>query len=76
MTTNPILEEIRRTREKMLAESGGTLEGLVSRLQKAERESGRTVYKPPRTTPNKSQPLISSPGSETSLADSPSMTDK
>ena len=31
---DPILEDLHATRERMLAESGGTLDGLVSRLQK------------------------------------------
>jgi len=44
MTPNPILDEIRETREALLAESGGTLEGLVQRLQHAERESGRVIW--------------------------------
>ncbi len=46
MTTNPILEEIRQTREVLLAESGGTLAGLVERLQREERESGRAFFLP------------------------------
>jgi len=41
MSKNPILDDIRRTREKLLAESGGTLEGLVHRLQAEEKASGR-----------------------------------
>ncbi len=32
MTNNPILDELRETREKLLAEAGGTLEGLVAQL--------------------------------------------
>lgn len=42
---NPILESLRETRERLLAESGGTLTGLVERLQAAERVSGRTVLR-------------------------------
>jgi hypothetical protein len=49
MTKNPILEEIRETREKLLAESGGTLAGLVDRLQAEEKVSGRTVRETQRT---------------------------
>ena len=40
---NPTLEEIRETRERLLRESGGTLAGLVERLQAEERASGRTM---------------------------------
>ena len=46
MTKNPILDEIRETRERLLAESGGTLAGLVDRLQAEEKASGRTIRKP------------------------------
>ena len=42
-TKDPVLEEIRETRERLLKESGGTLAGLVERLQAEERASGRTV---------------------------------
>jgi hypothetical protein len=40
---NPILESIREAREQLLAESGGTLAGLVERLQAEEQVSGRTI---------------------------------
>ena len=43
MSKNPILDELRETREQLLAESGGTLEGLVNRLQADERASGRMI---------------------------------
>ena len=43
MMKNPILESIRETRELLLAESGGTLTGLVDRLQAEERASGRII---------------------------------
>ena len=46
---NPILESIRETREKLLAECGGTLTGLVARLQAEEMASGRTIREIPRT---------------------------
>lgn len=46
MNPNPILEEIRLTREEMLAKAGGTLAGLVAQLQQDERHSGRTVLAP------------------------------
>ena len=39
MTKNPILDELHKTRERLLAEAGGTLEGLVAKLQQDERAS-------------------------------------
>jgi hypothetical protein len=44
-----ILDELHAIREQLLAESGGTLEGLVARLQKEQRESGRIIMKSRRT---------------------------
>ncbi len=41
MKTNPILDELRETRERLLAEAGGTLDGLVAQLQRDERRSDR-----------------------------------
>ena len=41
MTKNPILDELRETRERLLAEAGGTLDGLVAQLQRDERRSDR-----------------------------------
>jgi hypothetical protein len=46
MTKNPILDELRDTRERLLAEAGGTLEGLVARLQIDERQSSREFVPP------------------------------
>ncbi len=46
MTTNPILDELHKTRERLLAEAGGTLEGLVAKLQREEQYSGRKFYDP------------------------------
>jgi hypothetical protein len=43
MSKNPILEELRETREELLAEAGGTLAALVAKLQEDERKSGRRV---------------------------------
>ncbi|MDZ4850121.1 MAG: hypothetical protein SGI77_12620 [Pirellulaceae bacterium] len=48
-TTQPILDELHSIREQLLAESGGTLAGLVSRLQKEQKESGRIILKTRRT---------------------------
>ncbi len=46
---DPILEDLHATRERLLAESGGTLAGLVARLQKEQSESGRRIWEPRRT---------------------------
>ncbi|MDB5389119.1 MAG: hypothetical protein JWM11_4765 [Planctomycetaceae bacterium] len=46
MTRNPILDELRRTREELLANAGGTMAGLVAQLQRDEQQSGRQVLKP------------------------------
>ena len=46
MTQNPILDELRRTREELLANAGGTLAGLVAQLQEDERKSWRKVLDP------------------------------
>lgn len=46
MTRNPILDELRETRERLLAEAGGTLEGLVAQLQRDEHRSGREFVRP------------------------------
>jgi hypothetical protein len=43
---NPILDEIRHTRESLLSEAGGTLDGLVDRLQAEERGSDHPTWKP------------------------------
>ena len=49
MTKNPILDDIRQTRQKLLAESGGTLAALVDRLQAEEKASGRKIRETQRT---------------------------
>lgn len=46
MANNPILDELRATRERLLAESGGTVSGLLDRLRADQAASNRTVYKP------------------------------
>ena len=43
-TKNPILDELHDTRERLLAESGGTLSGLVARLQAEQAASDRPQY--------------------------------
>ena len=45
----PILDELHAVREQLLAESGGTLTGLVARLQAEQKSSGRTIIKTRRT---------------------------
>ncbi len=45
----PILDELHAVREQLLAESGGTLVGLVARLQAEQQTSGRTILKSRRT---------------------------
>jgi hypothetical protein len=57
MTNNPILDELHATRRKLLEESGGTLAGLVARLQSEQEASGRTILKTSRTKPSKSVQL-------------------
>jgi len=47
--SQPILDELHSIREQLLAESGGTLAGLVARLQKEQKESGRIILKTRRT---------------------------
>ena len=49
MTKNPILDELHSVREQLLADAGGTLDGLVDRLQAEEQQSGRPQYKARRT---------------------------
>ncbi|TWT91614.1 hypothetical protein Pla100_50050 [Neorhodopirellula pilleata] len=46
---DPILDELHATRERLLAESGGTLATLVARLQREESTSGRVLWTPRRT---------------------------
>ena len=45
-----VLEELHAIRERLLAEAGGTLAGLVARLQKEQSESGRQLWQPRRTS--------------------------
>lgn len=48
MGTNPILDEIYATREKLLAEHGGDLHAYVESARKRALESGRPIYQPER----------------------------
>ena len=47
--SQPILDELHSIREQLLAESGGTLAGLVALLQKEQKVSGRIILKTRRT---------------------------
>ena len=47
--TDPILDELRKTRRRLLADAGGTLEGLAANLQKHQHESGRQILGTRRT---------------------------
>jgi hypothetical protein len=40
---NSILDELHETRRRLLADAGGTLEGLAARLRERQRESGRQI---------------------------------
>jgi len=46
MTHNPILDELHATRERLLAESGGTVSGLLDRLRADQATSNRPTYQP------------------------------
>ena len=50
MSKNPILDELRETRERLLAEAGGTIEGLFAKLQQDERLSSREFVRPKNRT--------------------------
>lgn len=51
MTKNPILDELHATRERLLAESGGTVSGLLDRLRADQAASDRPKYKPAEVNP-------------------------
>lgn len=44
-TKQPILDELHAIREQMLANAGGTLAGLVSKIQADQATSGRVIVK-------------------------------
>lgn len=44
-----ILDELHAVREQLLADSGGTLAGLVARIQTDQKSSGRVIRKTRRT---------------------------
>ena len=43
--TDPILDELHAVRRQMLADAGGTLAGLVAKIQADQAKSGRVVMK-------------------------------
>jgi len=45
MGANPILDEIRAAREKLLADAGGNLKRLVAQMEERQAKSGRKVIK-------------------------------
>jgi len=45
MEQNPILDELRQVRERLLEDAGGTLDALVDRLQAEEEQSNRPRFK-------------------------------
>jgi hypothetical protein len=47
MKKQPIFNELHAVRQQLLAESGGTLSGLVARIQAEQKASGRTVLNTP-----------------------------
>lgn len=47
--TDPILGELHKTRRRLLADAGGTLEGLAASLQERQRNSGRLILETRRT---------------------------
>ncbi|MGR3273518.1 hypothetical protein ACSYAD_00275 [Acaryochloris marina NIES-2412] len=42
---NPILDELHAVREQMLVDVGGTLSGLVAKIQADQVKSGRVILK-------------------------------
>jgi len=50
MASNPILDEIHATREKLLAEHAGDLHAYVEAARKRALESGRPIYQPKQRT--------------------------
>ena len=46
MANNPILNALHATRERLLAEAGGTVTGLLNHLRAEQASSQRPTYKP------------------------------
>lgn len=49
---NPILDELHATRERLLAESGGTISGLLARLQDEQSQSNRPRFQGQASKPS------------------------
>lgn len=49
MTTNQILDDLRDTRQRLLAEAGGTIKAFGAALRKRQQESGRRIIETRRT---------------------------
>jgi len=50
MTTNPILDEIHATRQKLLADHNGDVHAYVEAARKRALESGRRIVEPKQRT--------------------------
>ncbi len=59
MIKDPIVEEVRRAREELLAESGGKLEQLMDNLQQRESEERGVVVKSARELTRQAKALAS-----------------
>jgi hypothetical protein len=57
-THNPVLDELRAVRERLLSEAGGTLDALVDRLQAEEQQSNHPRH-PPRAIVHSDIPATS-----------------
>lgn len=55
MSTNPILDEIHATRERLLADDNGDLHAYVEAARKRALESGRTLIPPKRFLPENAE---------------------
>ena len=58
MTKNLILDELRTTRERLLAESGGTVSGLLDRLREDQAASERPTYESANNNANRDRGRI------------------
>ena len=56
MTENPIVEQVHRIREEMLAEYGGDLHALIEAMRKRTQESARAGRKVVTLPPRPAQP--------------------
>lgn len=56
VTKNLILDELRITRERLLAESGGTVSGLLDRLRADQAASERATYEPANNKEMQTEP--------------------